>query len=106
MKITVCIEQYTLEVEITSLTNVKGDSSTWASDWDYYGYQEMEFEVVSGVSEDEDGNETDLGSSDCAAVARQYAEAIEEKLWDQLADEAESFNYEDERVSDRDREAA
>lgn len=37
MKITVCIEQYTLECEITSLTNVKGDSSTWDSDWDYYG---------------------------------------------------------------------
>lgn len=106
MSRTVCIEQYTLEVEITSCVDVPGDSSTWASDWDYYGYREMEFEVVGGVIEDEDGNETDLGSSDCAAVARQYAEEIEEKLWDQLADEADSFNYEDERVSDRDREAA
>lgn len=106
MSRTVCIEQYTLEVEITSCVSVAPNHSTWDSDWDYYGYQEMEFEVVSCVSEDEDGNETDLESSDCAAVASQYAEAIEEKLWDQLADEAESFNYEDERVSDRDREAA
>ena len=104
MSRTVCIEQYTLEVEITSCVDVPGDSSTWDSDWDYYGYREMEFEVVSGVEYDEDGNETELGRNGCAAVAEQYAEEIEEKLWDQLADEAESFNYEDERVSDRDRD--
>ena len=91
MSRTVCIDQYTLEVEITSCVDVPGDSSTWASDWDYYGYREMEFEVVSGVEYDEDGNETDLGRNDCAAVVGQYAEAIEEKLWDQLADEAESW---------------
>lgn len=104
MSRTVCIEQYTLEVEITSCVSVAPNHSTWDSDWDYYGYQEMEFEVVSGVSEDEDGNETDLGSSDCAAVARQYAEAIEEKLWDQLADEADDCDYDDSR--DYDWEAA
>ena len=97
MSRTVCIEQYTLEVEITSLTVVKGNSSTWDSDWDYYGYREMEFEVVSGIAEDEDGNETDLGQNGCAAVAEQYAEEIEDALWNQL---------ENERDDDRDWEAA
>ena len=92
MSRTVCIEQYTLEVEITSLTVVKGNSSTWDSDWDYYGYREMEFEVVSGVSEDEDGNETDLDRTACAAVAGQYAEEIEDALWNQLADEADDYD--------------
>lgn len=97
MSRTVCIEQYTLEVEITSLTVVKGNSSTWDSDWDYYGYREMEFEVVSGIAEDEDGNETDLGRNGCAAVAEQYAEEIEQKLWEELADEADDCDYDDSR---------
>ena len=91
MSRTVCIDQYTLEVEITSCVAVPGDSSTWDSDWDYYGYREMEFEVVGGVSEDEDGNETDLDRNDCAAVAEQYAEEIEYALWNQLADEADDW---------------
>ena len=98
MSRTVCIDQYTLEVEITSCVDVPGDSSTWDSDWDYYGYREIEFEVVGGVIEDEDGNEIDLESSDCAAVAEQYAEVIEEKLWNQLADEADDYDdYDDSR---------
>lgn len=103
MSRTVCIEQYTLEVEITSCVDVPGDSSTWASDWDYYGYREMEFEVVSGVEYDEDGNETDLGRNDCAAVAEQYAEEIEDALWNQLADEADDY---DDYDGSRDWEAA
>lgn len=100
MKITVCIEQYTLECEITSLTNVKGDSSTWDSDWDYYGYREMEFEVVSGTEEDEDGNETDLSRNGCAAVAEQYAEEIEQKLWDEIPDDSDDCDYDDRRSYD------
>lgn len=87
MSKTVCIEQYELEVEITSCVSVAPNHSTWDSDLDYYGYREMEFEVVSGLVEDEDGNQADLGRNGCAAVAEQYAEEIEQKLWDQLEDE-------------------
>lgn len=32
-------------IEITYFTKVKGDRSTWASDWDYYGYTESEWNV-------------------------------------------------------------
>lgn len=87
MSKTVCIKQYELEVEITSCVSVAPNHSTWDSDWDYYGYREMEFEVVSGLVEDEDGNQTDLDRNGCAAVAEKYAEEIEQKLWDQLEDE-------------------
>ncbi|MNR54529.1 hypothetical protein D3C85_1747300 [compost metagenome] len=62
--------------------------STWDSDWDYYGYRELEFEVVAGLEYDaEDENPQTLGANGCAAVAEQYAEEIEQKLWDQLEDE-------------------
>jgi len=89
MSKTVCIEQYELEIEITSCVSVAPNHNCRDSDWDYYGYREMEFEVVSGVEYDEDGNETELGRNGCAAVAERYAEEIEQKLWDQLADEAD-----------------
>lgn len=98
MSRTVCIEQYELEVEITSCTSVAPNHSTWDSDWDYYGYQEMEFEVLSGLVYDEDGdNPQELGRNGCAAVAEQYSEEIEQKLWDQLAEEADDCDYDDSR---------
>lgn len=92
MSRTVCIEQYTLEVEITSLTVVKGNSSTWDSDWDYYGYREMEFEVLGAVEYDEDGDSVELSKERCAELAERFADTIEEKLWDQLADEADDYD--------------
>ena len=49
MSKTVCIEQYELEIEITSCVSVAPNHNCRDSDWDYYGYREMEFEVVSGV---------------------------------------------------------
>lgn len=39
--------EYDVEVEVTHWLNVKGDSNTWDSDWDYYGYTELDFEIVS-----------------------------------------------------------
>ena len=101
MSRTVCLDRYELQVEITYIADVKGDSSTWDSDWDYYGYRELEFEVVSGLVYDENGdNPQDLGRNGCAAVAEQYAEDIEQKLWDQLDGER------DDDYDDRDWEAA
>lgn len=32
-------------IEITYFKKVAGDTSTWASDWDYYGYTESEWNV-------------------------------------------------------------
>ena len=29
------------QVQIDHFVSVKGDSSTWASDWDFYGYTEI-----------------------------------------------------------------
>ena len=54
MSKTVCIEQYELEIEITSCVSVAPNHNCRDSDCDYYGYRDMEFEVVSGVEYDED----------------------------------------------------
>ncbi|MCY1557797.1 hypothetical protein D9M68_946770 [compost metagenome] len=85
MSRTVGIDRYELQVEITYCKVVPGNPNTWASDWDYQGYQEMEFEVVSGLIYDENGdNPQELGRNGCASVAELYAEEIEEQLWAQL----------------------
>lgn len=90
MNRTVCIDRYELQVEITHCKVVPGDLSTWTSDYDYYGYVEMEFEVVSGLIYDEDGdNPQDLGRNGCASVAEMYAEEIEQQLWIQLEAEGQ-----------------
>lgn len=98
MSRTVCIDAFEFEVEITSCVSVAPNSSTWASDWDYYGYREMEFEVTGGAEFDEDGNSTELSKARCAELAEQYADTIEDNLWNHLADEADDCDdYHDRR---------
>lgn len=84
----VIIEDYVLQCVITHQLSVKGDPTSWASPEDYHGYREMEFEVVSGNTYDDEGNPVDLGKNGCAAVAEKYAEEIEEQLWEFVASEA------------------
>ena len=81
MRFEIDLDEYRLAVEVTHCLDVKPDYRCRDSDWDYYGYREMEFEVTSGTIFDEDGNETDLGRNGCAAVAERYAEDIEDRLW-------------------------
>ncbi|MBF8692393.1 MULTISPECIES: hypothetical protein [Pseudomonas] len=84
----VIVEEYVLQCVITYSNSVKGDPTSWASPDDFYGYREMEFEVVSGNTYDDEGNPVDLGKNGCAAAAEKYAEEIEEILWEYLEDKA------------------
>lgn len=81
MRFEIDLDEYRLAVEVTHCLDVKPDYRSWGSADDYYGYREMEFEVISGSVFDEDGNETELGRNGCAGVAEQYAEDIEDRLW-------------------------
>ena len=92
MSHTVSIDEFEFEIEISSVTNVAPNSSSWDSDWDYYGYREMEFEVLGAVEYDEDGDSVELSKERCAELAERFADTIEEKLWDQLADEADDYD--------------
>jgi hypothetical protein len=85
----VIIEDYVLKCDISSVVNVKGNPNSWASPEDYHGYREMEFEIVSGYTYDDDGKPEDLGKNGCAAVADRLAEEIENLLWERLEDEAD-----------------
>ena len=93
----VIIEGYVLQCDISSVVSVKGDPNSWASPDDYYGYQEMEFEIVSGYTYDEHDNEVHIGRNDCVAIAERLAEEIEEKLWEQVAAAREDDREYDDR---------
>lgn len=80
--IEVLLDEYELTVEVHSVTDVKGDSSTWDSDFDFYGYREIEFDVVSGTETDEDGNEAELTKEQLAELQDKHCDTIEQKLWD------------------------
>lgn len=78
------LDQYALQCEITELLDVPPDPWAKTSDWDAFGYREIEFRVVSAQVYDENGKATELGRNGCAALAEQYAELIEEELWRQI----------------------
>lgn len=84
MRFEIDLDEYRLSVEVTNCLDVKPDYRCRDSDWDYYGYREMEFEVISGSVFDEDGNETELDLNGCAAVADEHAERIEDRLWNMI----------------------
>jgi len=92
----VTIEEFVLQCNITHCVSVKGDPNSWASPDDYYGYEEMEFEIISGYTYDENDLIVDIGKNACAAVSEKWAEEIEEKLLEQVAAEREeSCDYDD-----------
>lgn len=93
----VIIEDYVLQCNVTHCVSVKGDPTSWASPDDYHGYNEMEFEIASGYTYDEDGKPVDIGKNGCAAIAERLAEEIEEKLWEQVAAAREDDREHDDR---------
>lgn len=85
------IDQYCLQCEVTSLLDVPPNPEATTSDWDAYGYHELEFRVVSGQVYDENGVATEAGRNACAALAEQYSELIEEALWRQIETERQDI---------------
>lgn len=80
----ILVEPYTLQCFITHVVDQPGDPSSRDSDWDAQGCSEMEFEVWSGAVPDDDGIMMGMSKNECAAVAEQYAEEIEARLWRQV----------------------
>ncbi|WP_440466915.1 hypothetical protein ACKI1H_27195 [Pseudomonas sp. YH-1] len=94
MTYTVSIEQYELTVKVTDYS--PGRPGRFSGPWeDCYPDEpeELEFEVVSGLVYDEEGNAEDLGRNGCASVSEMYAEEIEARLLDQLEQDRDDDDY-------------
>ncbi|XLM19284.1 hypothetical protein DKB71_33035 (plasmid) [Pseudomonas sp. PLMAX] len=81
------LDEFVLQCEVTYLEDVPPTPGIDTSDWDAYGYREMEFQVISGQICDEEGVAIDAGRNACAALAEKYAEFIEQELWRQIEKE-------------------
>ena len=89
MKTTVSIDNIILTCDIHSYIKRSADFNSWASDWDYYGHEDLEFTVESALELDEDGLPFDLSSKEIdklmanewfvKLVEREILKIIEEK---------------------------
>lgn len=64
MKYEIGIDNIILTCDIHSYLKKSPDFNSWESDWDYYGYEELEFTVESALELDEDGIPYDLSSTE------------------------------------------
>ena len=64
MRYEVAIENIILTCDVHSHLQVKPDFTSWESDLDYYGYEDLEFTVESALELDEDGIPYDLSSKE------------------------------------------
>ena len=63
------------------------------SDWDCYGYEEIDWTCAAIEDCDEDGNVVELSVEEVKAVISEYSDLIEEKLLEIMKDEADSQDY-------------
>lgn len=95
MTYTVSIKQFELNVEVIDYS--PGRPGRYSGPWeDCYPDEpeEVEFEVVSGLVYDEEGNAEDLGRNGCASVAEMFAEDIEARILDRIREDRDD-DYDD-----------
>lgn len=72
-----------VEVKVTHFHVHQGNPSTWDSDWDYYGYTELEYDVIS-VTEYFEDEERVLSEDDILDAEH---EEIEQYVTEQIMSE-------------------
>jgi hypothetical protein len=63
------------------------------SDWDCYGYTEIDWECTTVEDYDDEGDQIKLTEQQEKSIVSEYSELIEEKLLEIMKDEAESQDY-------------
>lgn len=58
------IDNIVLTCDVHSYIKKSPDFNSWESDFDYHGYEELDFTVESALELDEDGIPFDLGSKE------------------------------------------
>lgn len=82
------IEDFRFYITVTDYHHQPAQGPSADSDWDCYGYTEIDWECTQVLDCDEDGNETEV-QVDIA----EYSELIEEKLLETMKDEMDSQDY-------------
>lgn len=73
------IDSYTFYISVTDYVNVPAQGKWVDSDWDCYGYEEVEWEVTCVTQTAEDGSEEEI-----TVDVDKYSDIIEDKLLEQI----------------------
>lgn len=88
------VENIMINVNVFDIVNVKGSYSyNAASDYDYYGYKELSFDIMFGEGEDSEGNIHNLPENVLDKIAEEHGEMIEDMIWDKLDELKEENAY-------------
>ena len=85
-------EDLVFEITVTIVNNVRVEpnSSTWDSDMDYYGYEELNWDIIKVVYVDENGHESLVADIDSVLSDEEIAKMddyVTEKLYEILDEE-------------------
>lgn len=100
MNFKICIYDYTLDVAVTHYVNQPAQGKWADSDWDCYGYEDVEFKILSG--RDEERGEYDCSEEELKFIENEFSEEIEEKLLEEIREMNSAIDdaYEGQRESD------
>ena len=82
------IDTLTFSIKVQSYTNQPAQGPQADSDWDCYGYEEIEWDCTGVTDCDEDGDEVSVNLD-----VEAYADLIEEKLLEILKEDAYDDDY-------------
>ena len=94
-EISVYLDDYEFNCTITSYVNQPALGEWADSDWDCYGYEELEFDVDSVFVYDDEGDLVEiLDKGEKDSIIGDYVDRIESKILEEIREEAEDdFDY-------------
>ena len=88
MEYNVSLDGYDLVVEITHYSaGYRGVYNALPENCYPDEPDELEFDVIAGIETDEDGTEIEMTKEQLAEVQNEYADLIEQKLWEEIKEE-------------------
>jgi len=85
---------YEVLVNVSRYENVKGNPSTYDSDWDYHGYTDIDWDIVRTTCTNEDDNEwivDDIDAELTDGEIEEFNEYVTQHLIEILVDEERDY---------------
>lgn len=93
MTFEISIADYTLEIDVTHFF-VQPPQTNADSDWDYQGYTEIEYQVLSGIGWDEElESDKVLTASDIESIVDKYDDEIQTMIVKHYKELADNEDY-------------
>lgn len=85
------VDEYAFTVEVIDYYYQR-PLGKWAdSDLDCYGYEEIDYKVLGGFGEDEDGDSFELTLDEAESISGDFEEVISKKLLEEIRDYGDDY---------------